>query len=71
MSEELPERLDAFFKHLEANPKPNFTQYQLTLDEMIRVFDYGDFVAARASRRLRQVLEQRFGLPTLDSLIDK
>jgi hypothetical protein len=42
MSEELPERLDAFFKHLEANPKPNFTQYQLTLDEMIRVFDYGD-----------------------------
>lgn len=69
--EPLPQHLIKFFDHLDANPKPNFTQYQLALDEIIRVFDYNDMVAAHASRRLRQTLEARFGLSTLDGLLEQ
>lgn len=66
-----PAVLTNLFNHLDDNPKPNFTQYQLTLDELVRVFDINDFVAARATRKLRHVLEARFGLATLDDLVDQ
>lgn len=60
-------RFEPLLDHAEKNPKVNFTHYQLAIAEL----DESTGVdTAAAYRRLRNVMENKFSIESLDAVID-
>jgi len=70
-----PEKITALLEHLEKNPNPNFTQYQLAIDEITRIDSHkesakiSDAYALHAVKKLRHTLEARYRLASLDDTV--
>lgn len=62
----MSEILDQLVADAKQNPKANFTQYQLAISE---VASSKNVNPAKAFAELRRIMEQRFGLLTLDLII--
>lgn len=62
-------RYAAILEHAESSPKPNWTQYQLAIAEVEASLDPAAASSA-AYRKLRNLMETKFGLTTIDFLLD-
>ena len=69
MSEEKKNYYQGLIEHAAGNPKPNWTHYQFAVTEISEHLK-GSVETAAANRALRNMMEQKFGLETLDSLVD-
>ena len=62
-------RYNAILEHAESNPKPNWSQYDMAISELnARVNVSAD--TASAYRKLRNLMETKFNLTTIDFLVD-
>jgi hypothetical protein len=59
----------AILEHAESSPKPNWTQYQLAIAELDARLNVSAATSA-AYRKLRNLMETKFGLTTIDFLVD-
>jgi len=59
-------RYNAILEHAESNPKPNWSQYDMAISELNAL----TFDTASAYRKLRNLMETKFNLTTIDFLVD-
>ena len=63
-------RYTHILEHAESNPKPNWTQYQLAIAEHDARLN-GSVQTSAAYRKLRNLMETKFIIVSIDSLIDE